>query len=391
MEDRHRAGAAGGRRRRGRRLLALTAILAAAWPAGAQAQPELDVVARGLDSPRGLAIGPNGALWVTEAGRGGAGPCVPALGAQGCYGATGAVTRVRRGRQVRVLSGLPSLAIQGGPETQAVGPSDVSFDRRGRLYLTTGLATDPKHRATFGANGRRAARLYRVLAGGRLRAVADLGAFEATVNPDQGQPGTEIDTNPNALVSLRNRHLVVDAGGNSLLRVSEDGCIATLAVFPVGQVAAPPFLGLPPGTMIPLQPVPTSVAVAPDGSYRVGQLVGFPFPPGTARVFRVPRGGGTPTVVAEGFTHISDLAFAADGSLLVLQLATGSLLGPPTPGALVRVAADGTRTTIVSEGLVRPTALAVAANGDVYISNRGTSYGEGEVVRLAAADVTPAP
>jgi hypothetical protein len=38
-----------------------------------------------------------------------------------------------------------------------------------------------------------------------------------------------------------------------------------------------------------MQAVPTSVAVAPDGAYYVGQLTGFPFPVGGARVFRVVR------------------------------------------------------------------------------------------------------
>ena len=81
------------------------------------------------------------------------------------------------------------------------------------------------------------------------------------------------------------------------------------------MVDAPPFLGLPPNTKIPMDTVPTSVAVAPDGSYYVGQLTGFPFPVGAANIYKVPAGGGSAQVVASGFTHIVDLTFGPDGSL----------------------------------------------------------------------------
>ncbi len=53
-----------------------------------------------------------------------------------------------------------------------------------------------------------------------------------------------------------------------------------LAVFHARLVDAPPFLGLPPGTKIPMQAVPNSVVQGPDGAWYVGQLTGFPFPVG---------------------------------------------------------------------------------------------------------------
>jgi glucose/arabinose dehydrogenase len=39
------------------------------------AAPTVEVIMSGLDNPRGLALGPEGALYVVEAGRGGTGPC----------------------------------------------------------------------------------------------------------------------------------------------------------------------------------------------------------------------------------------------------------------------------------------------------------------------------
>ena len=79
-----------------------------------------------------------------------------------------------------------------------------------------------------------------------------------------------------------------------------------------------------------MEPVPTSIAEGPDGSLYVGQLTGFPFPVGGARVYRVPAGGGTPTIVAEGFTNIIDIALGPDGAAYVLEHDANSLPAPAT-------------------------------------------------------------
>ena len=84
--------------------------------------------------------------------------------------------------------------------------------------------------------------------------------------------------------------MVADSGANDLLRVAADGTISVLATFPNRLVDAPPFLGLPPGTQIPTDAVPTSVARGPDGAFYVGQLTGFPFPVGGANVYRIVPG-----------------------------------------------------------------------------------------------------
>jgi glucose/arabinose dehydrogenase len=58
-----------------RRFLLIVFALAAvvAFAASAVADPSVTVVMSGLDNPRGLTFGPQGALYVAEAGRGGAG------------------------------------------------------------------------------------------------------------------------------------------------------------------------------------------------------------------------------------------------------------------------------------------------------------------------------
>ena len=83
----------------------------------AVAQTPYTVVMTGLDNPRGLAFAPNGALWVTEAGRGGSGPCaMNAAGENRCYGNTGAVSQLWKGKQSRVAEGMPSHALPDGSD-----------------------------------------------------------------------------------------------------------------------------------------------------------------------------------------------------------------------------------------------------------------------------------
>jgi hypothetical protein len=368
-------------------LFALVALLLLSGVSAAHSS-SLEVVASGLDNPRGLDIGHWGQIYVAEAGRGGDGPCVGSDEEEGvvCAGASGAVTKIWHGKQRRVVTGLPSLATPGSEATpespaveagsDAIGPSDISLGFF-NAYLTVGLAQNPAVRADLGPLGPSFGQLYRISPFGRVRAVADISAYEAAANPDEG----EEDSNPNSVLAKPARRYVVDAGGNDLLRVGPTGRIRTLAVFPERIVPAPPGIpDLPPE--IPMQAVPTNVVQGPDGALYVSQLTGFPFPVGAANIYRVERRGGEPEVYASGFTNVTDLAFGPDGSLYVVEIATNGLLSGDPTGALKRVAPDGTVETIASDGLVNPYGVAVSRKGGIYVSNHGTEAGTGEVVRV---------
>jgi glucose/arabinose dehydrogenase len=108
---------------------------------------EIEVIASGLDSPRKLSFGPDGALYVAEAGRGGTGASIPSPSVPGAsvfYGATGAITRIQDGVAERVVTGLPSLALPDGSD--AAGVSDIEFDADGNAYAIVGLASNPTNR-----------------------------------------------------------------------------------------------------------------------------------------------------------------------------------------------------------------------------------------------------
>ena len=91
--------------------------------------------------------------------------------------------------------------------------------------------------------------------------------------------------------------------------------------------------------------------------------------------------GSAPEVYASGLTQITDLAFGDDGSLYVLEFATGPIAGPPTPGALIRIAPGGQREELAAGRLQAATGLAVDGH-HAYVSNRGNEAGTGEVIRI---------
>src|SRR5262245_15862628 len=282
--------------------------------------PVIQVIASGLDNPRGLAFGTDGALYVVEAGRGGPSTlCLPDPGAgpgvMKCYGATGAVTRITGiGVQQRVVTGLPSLAQPSGDA--ATGPHDIDFGL-GRAFITIGLGADPRARGPFEAAGIRLGSLVRVLPNGQWDYVVDISGYEITANPDGGA----IDSNPYGLRVLSDRAVVTDAGGNSLLQISLNGTVSTLAVFPNRAVG--------PAT---IQEVPTSVTDGPGGDLYVGQLTGAPFPVGAARVYRVPANGGAPVPVVTGFTNIIDITVGPNGTAYVLEHDADGIIPPLGPG-----------------------------------------------------------
>jgi hypothetical protein len=268
---------------------------------------------------------------------------------------------------VRVADGLPSNATPEGAD--ASGPNDISFQGTGGAYITIGLGGGPALRAALGNED--FGTLIHMAASGRLKVVGDVAMYEFAFNP----AGGPVDSNPFGVLAEPNDRLVVDAGANALLRVAANGTMETVAVFPAQPNPTP--VGPP-----LIEAVPTSVARGPDGDLYVGQLTGAPFVPGLAKIYRVLPGQVQPVVHCAGFKTIMDLAFEADGSLLVVEHATGGLFFPTNSGQLSRVAPDCSRTTLLA-GLDRPTSVAVGDDGAIYVTNHGVTPGAGEVLKLA--------
>jgi hypothetical protein len=366
----------------------------------------LQVVASGLNQPHKLTIGPDGNIYVAEAGDGVIGPNCAAGGTgteTDCANNSGTIDRITpQGSVTHVVTGLPSVGSPPGGSSSA-GVADVQVVN-GKIYgVIQNQNIDPTTgQQTYGSAGALLGDLVSApLSGGTATSVASFGPYEAANNPDHGAgaggPGEPaIDSDPYAVVAYNGGFAVADAAANDVLFVNAAGQISTLAVLPL---ITEPTSGGP----VTAQPVPTSLAVGPDGALYVGELGGVGGPGtgndvGDVNVYRIAP-GGTPTVVASGLTMIGSIAFDQAGRLLVMEIDTAGILDPassglPAPGAIIRINADGSQTTLASDGLEFPLGIAVAKDGSVYASNFGVIPATGPAPGLSGQVVRvsdPAP
>jgi hypothetical protein len=367
-----------------RRLLAVCFILAFviaaspplataaqdATPAASPATGAPPVVASGLTNPRGFTWGVDGTLYVALAGNGGTSPAVgellpPPTGPEAGGGPSAAVAQISPdGCPVAVASGLPSsLDLLGG----VVGVSDVAILGDQLYALVAGGG---------GSHGNpdQPAGLYRIQADGTYEVVADLGAwrranpvaYPAEVEPDGQWYGMVAAPDGSAL-------WIVEANGGQVVTVTPDGVVTRVADLSQGH------------------PVPTGIALAPEGGVYVGYLTAAPFLDGTSRVDHVAP-DGTVTTVWTGLTMVTGIAVAPDGTLYAAEMATGdpaSMEEPPFQpftGRVVRQAgADSLEE--VATGLLFPVNLRFGVDGGLYVAlpSVGANNGEGVILRLDPA------
>src|SRR5262245_9800833 len=211
-------------------------------PAGALAKRDdpvavasVSVVMSNLNNPRGLAWGPEGGLYVAEAGTGAVTTnCVTIPRGNSCFSGTGSISRLWKGEQDRIVTGLPSTFTSG--PNDMTGPHDISFQGRGNAYVTIGWAGPPAARAGLGAAGSNMGTLLRLTPNGAWSVDADISALEAANNP----AGGPVDSNPYGVLAEPGRQFVTDAGGNSVLEVRANGELSLVTTLP-GTPSPPPF------------------------------------------------------------------------------------------------------------------------------------------------------
>lgn len=152
---------------------------------------------------------------------------------------------------------------------------------------------------------------------------------------------------------------VTDSGRNSLLAITPEGDVVDFQVFEPIEFAGET-----------VDAVPTGIVQGPDEARYITTLTGWPHPTGAAVVYRVEDGNGQVTIAYEGFTAATDLAFEADGSLLVTEFSTAmadlvtdltAARAVDLPGRLVRRTLTGT-DEIVADDLAGPTAVAIVGD-----------------------------
>jgi sugar lactone lactonase YvrE len=317
--------------------LAGLAAGALAAPAGAANS----LVAKGLDNPRGLALGPDGTLYVAEAGK--AGKTCPNKST--CFGFSSKIGKISLDGKVSTVAG--NLISGGGPDGSfATGVDDVNVGPGGTVYGIE-TAAPPKTKGIPAKARKQLAHVIKASGGKGVPVGARVDTIELKSNPDH----TDVNSNPYSVaIAADGTKYVADAGGNTILKVTNTK---------VSLVAVIPKLGK-------AQAVPTSLRVGPDGALYVGTLGGDGTAKDGSKVFRIVP-GQKPTVYASGFRNITGIAFGKDGGLYVSELYRTVKGGNPnTDGDVVRIAPDGTRS--VAAQVPFPAGVAVADDGTVYVS-----------------------
>ncbi len=218
------------------------------------------VVGQGLWNPGDITLGEDGTIYIAESGVAGGDPTAPPPAVE--PGASPVA-----GPAPLVPPQISAIAPDGTQIvlTTAVGGIGIDyFDQEifvstGGSSVGSGMLPLPSENTVSAVD----------IMSGEARLVAELGPYEVENNPD----GTDINPNLYGLgIAEDGTIYVADAGGNTIYTVAPDtGEFALFAVVPnltdlTGSTPTAEELEMQPG---PRQPVPTSVAIAPDGTITV--------------------------------------------------------------------------------------------------------------------------
>ncbi len=358
-------------------------VLTAAACAQVPVPPNATVVAAGLNGPRGIAFGPDGAMYVAEAGTAGtlstAGVCTQVAAPIGPYtgGTTATITKIQNGKTSVLAKGLPSAVNAVGDH---MGVADLAF-LDGSLYAVLAGGGCSHGNPTL-PNG-----VVRVNpSSGHWQYITDLSLAVAEHPPAYNSYNDfEPDGVPYSLVAEHGELYAVEPNHAQIFRILRDGDTHLTYDFSF------PFADV----------TPTTVAFR-EGNLYIGNLGIFPARKETERITTLSRDvfflDTTPGLQATtadfgklrlagsraGFTTIVSLKFGPDGLLYVLELSDAN--GYPTPGAgkVVRLNRKGKIEEVVT-GLTVPTAMAFGPDGALYISNAGAApAGSGQILRVAS-------
>ena len=339
-------------------------------PAGAAASASplaaatATVFATGLRFPRGFTWGPDGSLYVAEAGNGGthatsSSQCDQVVSPVGPYtnGGTARISRIKpNGQRTTFALGFPSAVNVFG---DVVGVADLAF-LHGQLYaLVAGGGCSHGTRGT-------PAGIAKVAADGSWHIVADLSAYQRSHPVAHSFAGDfEPDGTWYSLVAGSDRLFAVEPNHGELVRiVPETGKVSRIADISASQGHV----------------VPTTLALH-AGAFYVSNLGTFPVTTGAERLFRIDRDGAV-SIVKRNLTTVLGLDFDTQGRAYVLETTEGGGFPVPGTGRVVRLNLDGTRTVIV-KGLFFPTAMRFGPDHRLYISNKGFGPPQpGELLRV---------
>lgn len=328
------------------------------------------VIATGLNDPRGLKFGPDGNLYVAEAGVGGTNycpSCLQVVSPVGPYKGSNTGSRIlkidRNGVLTTVVDHLPSSTYQAAVGGGIQGVADVQFIGNTLYAVLAGAGSS--HAVPDIPNG-----VIKVNNNGTWNMVANCSEFlmaHPVAHPDPAD--FEPDGTPYSMVRVGGDLYITQPNQQEVDKINpatgKISRIVDISILHNGEGGG--WIG------------PTSM-VYHHGDLYFGTLTPFPYVADAASVYKL-SANGTYSVYASGFTAILGIAFDNDNRLYVLET-IGLDSGKPGLSKIVRLDADGTIETIAS-GLNLPSAMTFGPDGNLYVSAWGIGpAGAGEILQI---------
>ncbi len=326
--------------------------------------------ATGLNDPRGLKFGPDGKLYVAEAGVGGTNfvtSCTQVVPPVGPYAGSDSGSRISvincNGERSTYVDHLPSSITQPDAGSGIQGVADVQFIGNTMYAITAGAGCS--HAVPDIPNS-----IIKINPDRTWTAIANCSEYLMThpvAHPDpndfepDGTPYSMTSTGGNLYITQPNQQEIdkIDPSTGKISRVVD------ISILHDGSTGG--WIG------------PTSMVYHADNFY-FGTLTPFPTVPGAANVYKL-SADGSYSVYASGFSAIVGIAFDNHNRLYVLEC-IGVDSGTPGESDIVRVDENGNRE-IIASGLDLPTAMTFGPDGKLYVSSWGIGPpGAGEILQI---------
>lgn len=336
-------------------------------PTAGPPQDNVHVYAEGLNNPRSLKFGPDGNLYVAEAGLGGlestAGKCDQVVFPVGPYtgSSTGGRISMITPDHVRhtVSDKFPSSQANEIVGGDIEGVADIEWVN-GQLYaLLAGAGCS--HGVSSSPNG-----IARVDDDGYWSLIVDLSAWQQA-HP-VAQPEEE-DFEPDGtwynMINVRGDLYAVEPNHGEIVKVKLSGEVNRLIDISASQ-----------GHIVP-------TALTYKGNFFVGNLYRFPNPGGASTIHKITPDGSL-KVWATDLNMVLGLVVDKNDRMYVLEMTAGAPYPTPGMGRILRIDPGGKRT-VIATGLSLPTGMTMGPDGKLYVSNWGfgpPAKGGGQVLQI---------